>query len=53
MNVFKNCLPIKNTKLQKLYDYGSKMLEKEMDIIKVIKHIRNVNTFMKLNIDET
>ena len=31
---------------------GSEQLEKEMDIIKVIKHIRNVKTFMNNNIND-
>ena len=48
IDTFKCCVfhPDEN-KLYRLYNKGSEMLETEMDIVKLIKHVRNINYFMK------
>ena len=53
IDLFQFCVfhPDEN-KLFRLYTKGSDLLEKEMDIVKLIKHVRNINYFMKTQVDQ-
>ena len=42
------CIKKDSHKLWKLYDQGQKQLDKEMDITKIIKDLRNLGVYMKL-----
>ena len=47
MNMFKVCMFNRDNKLWRLYDDGQKRMEKEFDVVKIIKTIRNIKIFLK------
>ena len=47
---FKRCR--KKSQIEKLYDKGADMLEKEMDMVKLIKDLRNVKAYFKKHVIE-
>ena len=47
MNIFKVCLFNRDKKIWRLYDDGQKRMEKEFDVVKIIKSLRNIKIFLK------
>ena len=47
MNMFKACMFNRDNSLWRLYEDGQKRMEKEFDIVKIIRSIRNMKFFLK------
>ena len=43
------CFNNRSNKLLRLYNRGRNRMDKEMDIVKIIKNLRNMGIFMKFN----
>ena len=49
-NIFKDCYPtINDNKLWRLFRQGQGRIDREFDIVKIIKNLRNIRIYMRQN----